>query len=170
MRRRHLLLLTFMTGLVVIAATATGSSSYFGALGRADVTIRHATFGCHLLSLNGGTPALGQDIVIRAGHSFTIQNRDNCRHTLIQTSGSKAMLMQNPVTGAKSDGSLAKYGSSVRVNLFKPGTYEFTTVEGAHNGEALWPVASFYRQETRGADNQLALNVTVLPPLDKFGH
>lgn len=167
MRRMHALLGLLVMSLVALAAAAViAAAAGPSAMTQSDLTIRHAVWGCHTWSLNGGGAKLAQSVVIRAGHSFTLRNHDNCVQRLVQIAGPSDVLMHS--AAGHSDGTVSPYGMPLHVNLLTPGTYEFTTVEGSHNGEEASSTTGFYRQPSVGSDNELTLKVTVLPPLNKF--
>lgn len=153
------LLAVVVLGVAVTAARGTSGGDTV--MAKANLTIHHSMYGCHTWTLNG-KEGLVQHVVIRAGQSFTLRNHDNCPHKLVQTSGPTETMMSSATDGALRGGNLEPFGTPLRVNLFSPGTYSFTTEEGVV--EADQALSGFFRMPSYGPDNQLQLNVTVLPP------
>ncbi|HEY6960986.1 MAG TPA: hypothetical protein VI408_03770 [Gaiellaceae bacterium] len=162
MRPKAALLAVLTVAVLGLAASAAhGTSGGYTAMTKADLTIHHSMFGCHTWTLNGNE-SLVQHIVIRAGRSFTLRNHDNCPHNLVETSGTGNIMMSSATDGAIRDGNLVPFQTALRVNLFTPGTYSFTTEEGVIEQDQ--PLSGFFRMPSYGPDNQLKLDVTVLPP------
>ena len=155
-----LLALLAAAGLGIAATAAHGTSDGHIGMTRADLTIHHSMFGCHIWTLNGNAN-VEQRIVIRVGRSFTLRNHDNCPHTLVQTSGPQSVVMSSDIDGTARDGTLGSFEGPLRVNMFAPGTYTFTTEEGVV--ELDQASTGFLRMPSYGPDNQLGLTVTVLP-------
>lgn len=140
--------------LVLVGVTAASATP---AISQGDVTIRHVTAGCHDWSVNGGAFRTAQVLVLREGQSFTVTNRDNCGHALVQVSGpSEALAGATPVEAL---------GAPVRVPLHLPGVYTFTTQERSDltYGSGSSEHFGFGRLASRGPDNTLVLTVRVLP-------
>lgn len=124
----------------------------------ADVVIKHASFGCHILSVSGERGAATQEVTLRQGSLLTVANIDSCRHTLTQASGPEPAWMGDPATGKTSDGSLP-YGTTVALRFTTPGTYEFGTIEGPHG----YTIQEKAGDAASAPDNDLLLTVTVIP-------
>ena len=139
-----------VVGVVMAAGSRTSA--------HADLTIRHASVGCHVWALGGGAGRTAQTLVLRVGQSFTVTNRDNCGHSLVQTSGPS-----NALAGAKTIESL---GAPLRVALYVPGVYSFTTSEHedyAYGATEAQQNFGFAKLTSGGMDNTLTLRVRVLP-------
>lgn len=137
---------------VVMAAGVSRTSAETG------LTIRHATVGCHELGVRGGSFGTAQSLVLRQGHSFTVTNRDNTGHVLVQTGGPSEVLAGSTT--------LEPLGTPVRVALHVPGLYTFMTQEnegsmyGTTDAEQHF---GFGKLASTGVDNVLTLNVRVVP-------
>lgn len=140
-----------VAGAVVVAGASTSTKT------QADLSIRHAMVGCHDWSLNGGPFRASQTLVLREGHSFTVTNRDNCAHSLVQVAGPEKALAGEKV--------VEPLGASVRVPLLTPGTYTFTTAE---HGDLAYGTTEpqqsfgFGKLTSTGLDNVLTLKVHVV--------
>jgi hypothetical protein len=145
-----------------VAASTPGRATSAPAAARASVVIKHAYFGCHIWSVNDARATVENKLTIRAGAIVTVVNRDNCRHTLVQVSGPTEVWIGNAETGTVTDGSLVPYGLPVDVKLAMPGTYVFTTVEGAHG----LTMAERAGDAALAPDHELVLTVKVLPTID----
>jgi hypothetical protein len=112
--------------------------------------------------VNGGGYATTHRLVLRQGESFTVQNRDNCTHELVQTSGPAAAFENlSGTTGT----TLQAFTPGVRVTLPTAGDYWFSTVENdAYTyGSSDDLYGGFSRLQSSGPDNVLHLVVHVSP-------
>lgn len=139
-------------------ATTAPAAATADVTSRAEVVIKHASFGCHVLSVNGERGAATQEVTLSQGGLVTVANIDTCRHTLVQASGPEPALIGDPETGKATDGSLP-YATTVALSFASPGTYEFGTIEGPHG---------YTMQEKAGdaasaRDHDLLLRVIVVP-------
>lgn len=154
------LLLTGIAALALGALTATGQGA---PTTHADLTIRHAAVGCHLWAVNGGSYQATQRLTLREGQSFTVENRDNCSHALVQSNGPSLAMVRN--LSSAEGAAIEPFQPGVRVTLVKAGTYRFTTVEN----EAFkygWQdelYGGISRAQSRGPDRVLQLVVRVWP-------
>ena len=164
MRRSRALLVALATTLIAVAAIAAYSASAMApGMTKANVTIHHSWWGCHTWAVNSGEANVQQHLYLRAGHALTLRNRDNCEQQLVQTKGPEDVQMTSSVDGLPSDGYVAPLGAPVLVRMLTPGTYEFTTVEGLHTDGLTTLLPGFFQQPSYGPDNELTLQVTVLP-------
>lgn len=131
-----------LTTTVVAAFLMVGSAQ---ATSNTSVVIRHATRGCHVWSVNGGTYKASQVVRITRGGSITFTNNDVMRHTLIQTKGAKVV-----VSHAK----MGHMGATAKVTFSKAGVYKFKTKFGED-----YP--GMTGMKTIGDDNTLRLTVNV---------
>ena len=108
----------------------------------ASLVISHATVGCHNWSLNGGATKVSQTVSLTPGSTLTVTDQDVMAHTVVQTSGPRAVI-QNPQTNKT---------QSATLTFAHPGTYKF----GTKAGEDYTPGIT-----TTGPDHVLHLTVTV---------
>ena len=161
MRTRTLIsfLLVGIAALVAgVLATSTGATPRGGTL----LTIRHAAVGCHTWTLNGST-ATAHLLILRQGQSFTVENRDNCSHTLTQTSGPTLARAAN--LSGETGTEVVAFARGVEVTPTEPGVYTFTTAENeAHTyGWQSELYGRITRMQSTGTDNVLKLTVRVWP-------
>ena len=162
MRHKISLAALLVTGIAALALGTLTATMRGAPTTHADLTIRHASVGCHMWAVNGGRYQATQRLVLREGQSFTVENRDNCGHELVQTAG-PSMAMQN-LSGAEGT-AIAPFRPGVRVTLLQPGAYAFKTVES----EAFkygWQdelYGGFSRAQSHGPDRVLQLIVRVWP-------
>ena len=148
-----------ITGVVSSASHATPTTD------GARLVIHHAAIGCHTWTLGGGDPGAAHTLVLRQGQSFTVENRDNCGHQLVQVSGPERAPMTAEFTRAPATGLLPSLRPGVRVVLDKVGTYTFTTTErddlayGADTDTRF----GFAKLSSSGPDTTLSLVVRVTP-------
>ena len=134
---RTLLIGALLTAILALAAPA-------GAGSNAQVTIRHATKGCHTWAVNDQAYRATQHVTVTRGTTFTLMNKDVMPHTLIQLAGPKVTL---------GHALLNHMGASTKFTLSKSGTYRFGTKAGEdYKGIAV---------KTIGEDNILRLTVVV---------
>jgi plastocyanin len=127
----------------VLAAIVAGAAAAAGGPSHASLVIRHQTRGCHSWSVNGGAFAPAQGIALKTGATITVTNNDVMPHTLVQTSGPKAVL-----TAPK----MNHMSAIARVSFPNKGVYVFTTKAGEDYVAGI---------KTVGADNVLRLKVIV---------
>jgi plastocyanin len=130
----------FLAAMLVAAIAAGGAPA---ATGHASVVIRHQTRGCHSWSVDNGAFAASQTIALKRGVAITITNNDVMPHTLVQTSGPKAVLATPKMN---------HMGATARVSFPSKGVYVFTTKAGEDYIKGV---------KTVGPDNVLRLKVTV---------
>lgn len=130
------LTLTIILGLVL-----AGSAS--AAAGSPTLTIRHQVHGCHNWSFDGTSWHPSQSITVARGSVITVVDNDLMPHTLLQTSGPKAL-----ITGA----TMKHMGAKARVVFSAKGTYAFKTRTGEDYMKGV---------KTTGEDNVLRLVVKV---------
>jgi plastocyanin len=142
-----------IAGLSVVTALAIGFVSSGFAATRASahspyvsVLIQHRAHGCHSWSLNGGPSRAALTVRVDGGTTITFTDNDVMSHKLIKTSGPALKVIGNR--------SMARMGASVKVLLWKPGTYRFATKAGP-DYKAMASI------KTIGEDNDLRLTVTV---------
>lgn len=164
--RRGVIPVKRMLLVITAAAMAAGGIGILTAAGTtstvttaADLTIRHATAGCHDWSLAGGSFKTSQTVFLREGQSFAVTNRDNCGHALVQVGG--------PTAALAGEETIEPLGAPVRVQLTTPGLYTFTTTESDTQTlgatDASQHLFGLARLSSVGADNALMLHVRVLP-------
>jgi hypothetical protein len=126
------------------------------------LTIRHSFVGCHVWAYGGGVSTT-QVLVLHEGQSFTVENRDNCSHELVQTGGPAVAAMTN-LSGAEGT-MIEALRPGVRVTLSKAGVYRFATVESdaLRYGYRDDLYGGFSKMSSRGPDNRLELVVRVWP-------
>ena len=163
MRHRIFMATLLLSGVAALALGAVTGSVQGAPTTDTTLTIRHAAVGCHLWSANGGAYLATQRLTLREGQSFTVENRDNCAHELVQTAG-PSLAMARSLSGA--DGSvLEPFKPGVRVTLTNAGSYRFKTVE---NEAFKYGVTDdlydrYARMQSRGQDRVLQLVVRVWP-------
>jgi hypothetical protein len=169
--RREVTAMKLLTALVgaALALLAVGvvsaASSHTSTADATKLVIRHAAVGCHDWSLGGGSFGTSHYLLLRQGQSFTVENRDNCGHELVQTSGPLHASMLNAATGTAASGVLKSLQPGVRVVLDKVGTYVFTTAErdDLEYGADTDMRFGFAKLASSGPDNTLTLVVRVIP-------
>lgn len=162
MRHRLFMATLLVSGIAALVLGGLAASVRGAPSTEAALTIRHASVGCHLWSVNGGAYLAVQHLTLREGQSFTVENRDNCFHALVQTAG--------PLVGMRSlDGAagtvLEPFQAGVRVTPAAVGTYRFSTVEN-ESFKYGWQdelYGGFSRAQSRGPDRVLQLVVRVWP-------
>ena len=159
--------LTTLAGIALVVLTVGIVSSASSVAATSDTTsllIRHAAVGCHVWATGGGSVTT-KTLVLRQGQSFTVQNRDNCGHELVQENGPEQARFLIAATGQSTSGVLYSLGRGVRVDLDKVGTYKFTTTERDHlaYGAETDTWFGFAKLGSSGLDNTLTLIVRVIP-------
>jgi hypothetical protein len=129
--------------LVLAVLAAAISAGFASASPTTSIQIRHQLQGCHSWSLNGGSFAAAQKIVVRAKTAFRITNNDVMPHQLVQLSGPKVSFAAPAMN---------KPGAHASFQVFKKGTYVFRTKAGED-----WMKGVV----TKGEDNVLKLTVIV---------
>jgi hypothetical protein len=144
----------------VVAAASSQESG----VDPAKLVIRHAPVGCHVWSLGGNSPQVAHILVLRQGESFTVENRDNCAHRLVQMNGPMKASMVDAATNSPSTGVLMSLRPGVRVTLDEVGTYVFSTSEddALAYGVETDNRFGFAKLESIGPDNTLSLTVRVI--------
>lgn len=158
---------TALAGTAVALLTAGLVASASSGAPTTDTTallIRHATVGCHVWT-SGGTTATTKTLVLREGQSFTVYNRDNCGHELVEVSGPAHGLFMNAETNTPTSGTLTPLGTGVRFTLDTVGRYVFKTAErdDLAYGVDTDRYDGFARLQSTGTDNTLTLIVKVVP-------
>jgi hypothetical protein len=159
---------TALVGIAVALSTAgimAAASSQSSSVDPTKLVIRHVPVGCHVWSLGVESPQATHYLVLRQGQSFTVENRDNSGHKLVQLSGPTTAPMVNAATDVASSGLMMSLQPGVRVALDKVGTYVFSTSEdhalayGAESDNRF----GFAKLGSVGPDNTLTLTVRVIP-------
>jgi hypothetical protein len=153
---------------VAVAATAaaTAVSGEMTATTRSatSLTIRHSFRGCHAWAVPGeASLKVHHRLVLRVNQSFSVENRDNCGHRLVQTAGPVEVLSDSVV--------LMSLRPGATIMLEEPGLYEFKTVEddALAYGVETDQYTGFARMASTGADNVLTLSVLVLADRNHAG-
>jgi hypothetical protein len=159
--------LTVLVGIAVALSTAgvVAASSQAPGVDPAKLVIRHVPVGCHVWSLGGNAPQAAHTLVLRQGQSFTVENRDNCAHWLVQLNGPVKAPMVDAATNAPSTGVLMSLRPGIRVTLDRVGTYVFSTREdhALPYGVETDNRFGFAKLQSTGPGNTLTLTVRVIP-------
>jgi hypothetical protein len=124
-------------------AAATHATTNAAPAAPVKVTIHHATKGCHAWSIDGQTASASQTESLAVGGSMLVTDDDVMPHTLVQTGGPAAQLI---------DPAMRHMGSLSTVTFPTAGVYTFTTKAGEDYMSGV---------STTGADNTLKMTVTV---------
>ncbi len=133
-----------LTTAALLAAVATAGSA--AGAGKAQITIRHQTHGCHTWSYNGGPSRAALVVRLHVGSTLAVKNVDVMPHALVQTAGLKVAF--------QGKAQMNRIGAQVQVTFAKTGTYAFKTRAGDD-----YPAYSTVK--TTGEDNNLTLEVIV---------
>jgi plastocyanin len=107
------------------------------------VTIHHQTKGCHAWAIDGQTPQASTTVSLAVGGTLLVTDDDVMPHTLMQTGGPSAQLI---------DPAMRHMGSAATVTFAKAGVYTFTTKAGEDYMSGV---------NTTGPDNTLKMTVKV---------
>jgi plastocyanin len=125
------------------SAAATHATTNAAPAAPVKVTIHHETKGCHAWAVDGQTPSASQNVSLAVGGTMLVTDDDVMPHTLVQTGGPSAQLI---------DPAMRHMGSAATVTFAKAGVYTFTTKAGEDYMTGI---------HTTGPDNTLKMTVTV---------
>jgi plastocyanin len=125
------------------AATHTTSTTPAAPAAPVKVIIHHETKGCHAWAVDGQTPQANASVSLAVGGTMLVTDDDVMPHTLMQTGGPSAQLI---------DPAMRHMGSAATVTFAKAGVYTFTTKAGEDYMSGI---------QTTGPDNTLKMTVTV---------
>ncbi len=151
---------------LLIAVLALSVSAFAAAPKSATLVVRHQVRGCHAWSLNGGPYVAHQVVRVARGGSLTVTNNDLMAQELVKTGG-QAMTMnlvrqshmgsmpmgmpKGMAMGKAGPYTMSHMGATLAVIFPRAGTYRFKLVDRG----------DYVEVETKGADNELTLNVVV---------
>jgi plastocyanin len=125
------------------SAAATHTTTPAAPAAPVKVTIHHETKGCHAWAVDGQTPQASATVSLAVGGTLLVTDDDVIPHTLMQTGGPSAQLI---------DPAMRHMGSAATVTFAKAGVYTFTTKAGEDYMSGV---------NTTGPDNTLKMTVKV---------